>query len=261
MRLNRLANKEKGLSAHSLRQLYMACVVSVSDYGTEVFWKRQVYMADILQRLQNLALRVILGTFRTCPIAAMEMEAGLPPPAVRLNASIRKYAMRARRLPSNHPIRIAMEASFAAHSSSDSEDSDVPTTTLLSTQISRISSSIQHFLSGSEERIINNRFLPWQRDLPYSITISSLSKEEEAKAHNQHFASSLGSSLLVIYSDASAHPHGKGIGVAFAVFDQLQAGSEVSSLQKNIGNNMLVYNGELEGICMAFEYAASLVMG
>ena len=258
MRLNRLANRERGLSTHALRQLYMACVVSVADYGTQVFWKGQVHMADTLQRLQNLALRVILGAFRTSPVAPMEVEAALPPPAVRLNASLRQYALRARRLPPHHPVRLAMEAPPPTLTSSDSEDSSDQLPPGPPTQLSRISSSVQHVLSAPEEQITNHSFMPWQRDLPYSVTVSPLNKEEQARAHSQTLLSTLGSSFLAIYSDASSHPSGQGIGVAIAVFDQLQAGSEVCSQQKNIGDSMLVYNGELEGITMAFEYAASL---
>ncbi len=36
-RLNRLANTEKGLSPSALRQLYLACVNSVADYGSQIW--------------------------------------------------------------------------------------------------------------------------------------------------------------------------------------------------------------------------------
>ena len=109
-----------------------------------------------------------------------------------------------------------------------------------------------------EEQIQYNVFLPWQRELPFSVTVSSRSKEDEAEEHIQQLSATMGSSLLAIYTDASSHPKGKGIGVAMVGFDQLQNGSETFSLRRNIGNRMLVYNGELEGITMAFEHAASL---
>ena len=40
-RLSRLANIERGLSPHAVRQLYLACVNSVLDYACEIYWKDQ----------------------------------------------------------------------------------------------------------------------------------------------------------------------------------------------------------------------------
>ena len=36
-RLGRLANIEKGLSPQAIRQLYLACVTSVADYGSQIY--------------------------------------------------------------------------------------------------------------------------------------------------------------------------------------------------------------------------------
>ncbi|EDN93946.1 hypothetical protein SS1G_09813 [Sclerotinia sclerotiorum 1980 UF-70] len=79
-RMARLANSEKGLSPKAMRQLYMACVTSIADYGSILWWKGQNQFKKILQSLQNLALRKILGVFKTSPIKPMEIEAALCPP-------------------------------------------------------------------------------------------------------------------------------------------------------------------------------------
>jgi ribonuclease HI len=70
--------------------------------------------------------------------------------------------------------------------------------------------------------------------------------------------SRLGSNLLAIYSDASSVSKGKGIGVGLSVRDYLQQGAEVHSDTTNLGKGQIVYNGELEGITRAFEYAADV---
>src|SRR4051812_1732240 len=93
---------------------------------------------------------------------------------------------------------------------------------------------------------------------PIQTVISSLSKEEEAQAHSEYMVSRLGSSLLAIYSDASSVPKGKGIGVGLTVRDHLQQGAEVYFDTTNLGKGQIVYNGELEGIARAFEYAADV---
>lgn len=91
--LGRLANIERGLSPEAIRQLYLACVTLVADYGSSVVWKNQAFIKRQARILQNLALRKIQGVFKTAPIAARELEAALPPSHVRLD-SRRKYAFR-----------------------------------------------------------------------------------------------------------------------------------------------------------------------
>ncbi|KAF1938419.1 hypothetical protein EJ02DRAFT_457877, partial [Clathrospora elynae] len=50
-----LANSEHGLSPYAIRQLYMACVTSVANYGCQVYWKGQAFVKKELQALQNMA--------------------------------------------------------------------------------------------------------------------------------------------------------------------------------------------------------------
>jgi hypothetical protein len=102
--MTRLANSERGLSPFAFRQLYLACVTSVADYGSPIWWRGQAQFKKPLQALQNLALRKILGVFKTAPTAPMEVEAALQPPSVRLNANIRKYAIRTMKLAPKHPV-------------------------------------------------------------------------------------------------------------------------------------------------------------
>ena len=116
MRMTRLANSDRGLSPFALRQLYLACVTSVADFGSPVWWKGQAQLKRPLQALQNLALKKILGVFKTAPILPMEVEAALAPPSVRLNASNRQYALRMLKLPTEHPINQEIHVLAAAES-------------------------------------------------------------------------------------------------------------------------------------------------
>ncbi|MFL5833327.1 MAG: RNA-directed DNA polymerase [Solirubrobacterales bacterium] len=105
-RLERLANTKRGLSPFALRQLYLACVSTIADYGSILWWKGQASLRDKLKSLQNLGLRKILGAFKTSPITSMEIEASIPPIEVRLNSSIRQYAYRLAKLAPSHPINL-----------------------------------------------------------------------------------------------------------------------------------------------------------
>ena len=94
--------------------------------------------------------------------------------------------------------------------------------------------------------------------MPYTVTLSQLSKDQEAKAHTAYMSTRLGDSFLAIYSDAFLVQGSSGIGVSLTALDYAQGAREVSQETHNIGKGQIVYNEELEGITRAFEYAATV---
>src|SRR5213078_4200414 len=80
---SRLSNTERGLSFQAMRQLYIACIVSVADYGVPIWWNNQKNMLEKFQKLQNIVLRKMLDAFKTSSINAMELEASIQPPKIR----------------------------------------------------------------------------------------------------------------------------------------------------------------------------------
>lgn len=249
-RMTRLANIERGLTPFALRQLYIACVTSIADYGSVIWWRGQQHFKKLFQGLQNLAIRKILGTFKTAPILPMEVEAALPPPEVRLNASIRGYAFRLLKLSPSHPIN---EATNHIISPTEPPQRSQNKTQL---QLHRIHESITEFYcKPSLEKIQHHHFPPWDRETYYDVKISKLSKDDEAKAHTDTLKSNTRNNVF-IYTDASATKTREttGIGIGLAV---LSPPSKTVHFQKqvNIGDGQLVYNGELEGATQAVEYA------
>jgi hypothetical protein len=73
----RLNNISKGLSFQAIRQLYISCVKAIGAYGVSCWWNHNYARINSFERLQNSALRMILGQFRTAPIASMEIEAAI----------------------------------------------------------------------------------------------------------------------------------------------------------------------------------------
>jgi hypothetical protein len=105
----------------------------------------------------------------------------------------------------------------------------------------------------SLEPIEHFKFPPWNRSAPYEVNVSRLSKEETKINHNQEDRQAATS----IYTDASYIPsESQGIGVGLAVITAQN--QTVHTQVSNIGLNQLVYNGELEGITQAIEYASSV---
>jgi hypothetical protein len=70
-----------------------------------IWWKNQKNFLQKFQKLQNKALRVILGVFRTSPTKAMEIEAALPPPEIRFEKICINYALRILQIGKKHPIQ------------------------------------------------------------------------------------------------------------------------------------------------------------
>lgn len=256
LRVARLASIERGLTPASLRQLYIACVTSIADYGAILWWKDQVNYTKMLQKLQNLALRKILGVYKTTPILPMEVETALPPPEVRIRSAIRGYAFRLHKLDPSHPINKATNAMLHLTE---------PATNRVNAgdlQLKRIHNSIKHLTEGVDiEPIRHFHFAPWERKPPYEVEISKLSKDEEAEKHTKMLATNPRQNVY-IYSDASSTLSSEGrqslgIGIGIAV---LAPPSERIRATKgiNIGPNTIVYNGELEGATKAAEMAAGL---
>ena len=65
----------------------------ILDCGAEAWFRGQKGYVNKLQTLQNTATRRILGAFRTVPNLPLELEASLPPTAIRLQQTCRKYAL------------------------------------------------------------------------------------------------------------------------------------------------------------------------
>src|SRR5947207_13949168 len=112
IQIERLSNTERELSFQAMRQLYIACISSVADYGVPIWWNNQKHLLEKFQKLQNQALRKILGVLKTSPVSDMEIEASLPPPKVRFNKICKNYALRTLQMHENHSIKLRVSSSF-----------------------------------------------------------------------------------------------------------------------------------------------------
>ena len=258
-RMCRIANSERGLTPFALRQLYLACIASIADYGSPIWWRGQAQLLRPLQALQNLALRKILGVFRTAPIRPMEVEAVLVPPSIRLDTSLRKYALRALKLAPTHPINQARPRPRL------SEPTSSPVTSPIQAkrkpkpnQLDRIWTTIKGLVDFETlEPIRHFRYSTSEKTPLYSVSISQLSKEEATIAHLASLK--LEANHFAIYTDASSLPEATGIGIGLALFGNNSPITRPLYTQSyNLGPEQLVYNGELEGVTQAAELASRI---
>src|SRR5438105_3970637 len=103
--IQNLSNTERGLTRGAMRQLCMSTVFSVSDYGSELWFRNQRTQVKSIQTIQNNVIRRIAGAFKTTSIKALEAEVELMPTTQRLFDKHRKYAIRMLHVANTHPVR------------------------------------------------------------------------------------------------------------------------------------------------------------
>lgn len=99
-----MAFSEKGLCLQALRQLFQACVTTISDFGAEVCSKGQRGATNTVQQIQNQTMRKIAGVFQAPPITSLKAETALLPTNIRLDLVQRKYARQLLSILNQHPI-------------------------------------------------------------------------------------------------------------------------------------------------------------
>lgn len=278
--IERLSNTERGLSFQAMRQLYIACITSIADYGVPIWWAGQNHLLEKYQKLQNMALRKILGAFRTSPIRAMEIEAAIPPPRVRFNKICRNYILRTAYFNKNHPIRARMPSDFLNQGSCHIERSgplnwdEEPTREPIRSEDpdyrpknrKKFPSQLYRLLSlfsfqKWQGNIADNSYIetPWQETLDdiVKITISGKSKEEAALDHKglvSRWAQSHDpiDDKIIIYSDGSQSDRGyNGAGI----FITNKAFTKQDCWAWNLGKECEVYDAELYAIKKALKTA------
>jgi hypothetical protein len=73
--------------------------------GVSCWWDHNHSQISDFERLQNSALKIMLGQFRTAPIGPMEIEVAIPPIHIQFDRITRFYRVRVLKLQSNHPVR------------------------------------------------------------------------------------------------------------------------------------------------------------
>ena len=293
--IERLSNTERGLSFQAMRQLYIACVSSIADYGVPIWWNGQKGFLDKFQKLQNQALRKILGTFKTSPIRAMEVEASIAPPIVRINKICRSYVLRSIDFRNHHAIKKRLPTTFFLNQGE--YDIDVSrfldwTTPINHTntppiQLDRANRGDPDYRSQNIKKhptqlvrllsMIAFRQWPTHNTRPpivldpdpdldelIDISISDLSKEQQAIIHNnqinQWIAASSRSIIddkIISYSDGSQSDRGyNGAGL----FLTNSSFSNQESMAWNLGQEYENYDAELFAIYKALDIGLQRAM-
>ncbi|KAI1003285.1 hypothetical protein K3495_g4922 [Podosphaera aphanis] len=93
--LSSLSNTVRGVLAHLLRQVAVACVLPIAYYGSEIWW----HMADPVKDLEA-GFQIVLTLYSN---SALHREAGLPSSEIALDRRTTAATARLRHLDSRYP--------------------------------------------------------------------------------------------------------------------------------------------------------------
>ena len=103
--LQLLGNSVRGLDQASWRLAYSAICLPVLTYGCQLWYTgKQVTLVKKLQTVQNDAVRIISGTFRTTPREPLHQLLAILPMSLRLDMLIQSTALRLYKAPGNSQL-------------------------------------------------------------------------------------------------------------------------------------------------------------
>ena len=110
--LRMLGSSIRGLGTLQKRRAYQACTLPVLTYGLPLWFAEDGAgvrsWLNKINKVHSHACKWITGCFRTTPIGAREVIAGLPPLVTLLNAQLHGFRARITALPPNHILCTAM---------------------------------------------------------------------------------------------------------------------------------------------------------
>ena len=106
-----LGNSLQGISQEHRCLFYICGIHPILTYSSTVWWKGSRSHVNTLTPIQNRALRLITGGFRTTPTNALEVESSVPPINLFLDYLRTRAATRISKLTLNHPIMIHLPCS------------------------------------------------------------------------------------------------------------------------------------------------------
>jgi hypothetical protein len=102
--LHMLGNSIRGLPQIYRRYIVQGAILPMLLYASPAWYNGSKTQSNPMQKVQNRAMHFILGSFRTTPIHAMEVEASMPPIRLLIDYINDRKAIAANHLHPCHPV-------------------------------------------------------------------------------------------------------------------------------------------------------------
>ena len=240
MALSSIAKSTWGAPYTYVRQLFQAVVAPRIDYAA-IVWHRPkddgstagTMQMRKITTIQRLAMKAILGCYRTTATAAMEVETGLPPPWIRLQTKALLATTRMQSLSTRHPIQEWLANALRTR------------TAVISHQ-SNLENILQQFphMCGRIETIETHIRPPW-----WTPTVKIKIETTKSNAKDQHDITQMHSdtTTVTIYTD------GSGIENTIGAAAYNSATTSVSHQYLESETQFNVYTAELTAVHLAIK--------
>ena len=121
--MKHLSFSKWGADCKSLLRIYNALIKSKLDYGVEAYGSACKSTLERLNTIQNTALRIATGAFRTSPASSMQVLCGVKPLPDARNEKLVKYLIRVLVNPSN-PVNPIIQEKVLPHKERIEDDID-----------------------------------------------------------------------------------------------------------------------------------------
>ena len=235
----RIVRSTWGADFKHLQRLFTTVVAPRIDYAAIIWhqpYEKRLPIASQIKKLttiQRLAMKSILGCFKTTSIQALQIESGLPPAEIHLKYKILCTAIRMKTMPPPHPMYYAVSRAvrvggrFGDHTVLESLVHHHPDI------MEREMETIRPFINP-----------PWWSP-NIRIRIDKEKKKEAVVSHYQALHQAQQRQALIIYTDGS--------GIDGKIGAAIVATNMNYKARKHLGTNKIynVFGAELEGIHMA----------
>ena len=272
--LSMVGNSVRGLHQLYRRQIIQGAILPMVMYASPAWWNGTKQQANIIEKLQNRALRWITRAFHTTPIGAMQIEASLPPISLVLDYTLDRKANAATHLNPRHPISQRLPL---PHRSNDIRPTDGvlfqdphrpigantrPENRATREQRNAKCTSIYKIgqqMVTNTERINRHAEPPWHRvDSRVTVRVPPPSpgkspKKQWAKRHKSQLKRiEARQGELLIYTDGSLH-HENGVCLTGAGVVGYNKGAALFQCRMALGSGTEVYDAEMEGLARGAE--------
>ena len=196
-----VGHKDWGADSETLLTLYRTLIRSKLDYGCTVYGAARTSYTQMLDPIQNQALRVCLGAFRTSPVESLQVEANEPPLHLRRNKLSVQFALKLYAHPDNPTFDCTFNPSYK--NLFESKPTIIPTFGI------RVEKLLQEINVGLSQ-IANNKIIkypPWKLLSPQILfDLHSYPKSDLSSAIVQQMFYEIKSNYpgyLCIYTDGS----------------------------------------------------------
>jgi len=242
MALSGIAKCNWGATHKDIRQIFSTAIASKTDYAACIWHRpRKIGSAQATQNkklttIQRHAMKAITGCYTTTPTSALEIEANLEPPWIRLQTKVLSAVTRMQTLPANHPIHHWIAQAWCTRTAN----------TIHRSNLQNVMHQFHGVISYQIETILPFVRPPWWK-LEAEVMIPS-SKESAKNKHQQIPMPSLNGATTWIYTDGSGI-EGK-IGAAAHCTNPIAA-----TLYRHLGSDQQynVYAAEITAFLLALQ--------